>query len=405
MTDETHIVAPAPADDLAPASTPPVATGPMDLWLIAATIALVAVGLVMIYSSTIGVADVHNDDPTLYLRRQISNIALGSLMLVIGVVTPYRAWRRFAYPVLLGAIGLMLALLFFGTTYGRSTRWLNLGFMNLQPSEVAKFAFIVYLARSIADKTERMRRFSVGFLPHVLVLVVIMLLSLAQPDLGTCLILGALLVMMLFVAGTRISFILAMGFVAAPIVAKLIAGSSARVDRILAFIDPWSYRYDEGFQVVNALTALGSGGLLGRGLGTGHQTMGGFLPEAESDFILPVVGEELGFVGIVAVLGLFMVVILRGAAIARRVEDDFGRFLAFGLAMLVGLQSAVNAAVAVGLFPTKGLTLPFVSFGGSSMLMSMLTVGVLLNVSREAVRAPSVVSGVAPSGTPAGALS
>jgi len=357
--------------------------GSVDVWLAGATLGLLTVGIVMVYSASIGPADARVGNPEFYLSRHALYVGLGLLALVAGMLIPYHAWRKLSYPALLGSIGLLVLLLFVGETYGRSTRWLNVGFTTIQPSELAKFGFVVYLARSIADKTERMRRFSVGFLPHVLVLVVIMVLSLAQPDLGTCIILALLMVMMLFVAGTRLSFIMAMAFVAAPAAARLIM-NSARWDRIKAFVDPWSYRFDEGFQTVNALTAFGSGGLTGAGLGSGPQSIGGFLPEAESDFILPIIGEELGFVGVTAVLLLFVVLIVRGATIAWRIRDDFGRFLAFGLTMLVGVQASINAAVAVGLMPTKGLTLPFVSFGGSSLMVSLLTVGVLLNVSRAA---------------------
>lgn len=358
--------------------------GPVDIWLAAATLGLVTIGMVMVYSASIGPADARLGDPQYYLARHAINVGLGMVALVGGMLVPYRAWRQLAYPALLGSIALLVLLLFIGKTYGNSTRWLDVGFTNVQPSELAKFGFIVYLARSIAEKTERMKRFSVGFLPHVLVLLVIMVLSLAQPDLGTCIILALLMVMMLFVAGTRMSFILALAFIATPIVARIIAASSARMDRILAFIDPWSYRFDEGFQTVNALTAFGSGGATGVGLGFGPQSIGGFLPEAESDFILPIIGEELGFVGVTVVLALFLVLTVRGATIAWRVRDDFGRFLAFGLTMLVGVQAAINAAVSVGLLPTKGLTLPLVSFGGSSLMVSLLTIGVLLNVSRAA---------------------
>lgn len=358
--------------------------GPVDLWLAAATLGLVTIGLVMVYSASIGPSDARIGDPEYYLVRHAINVGIGMAALVFGMLVPYRTWRKLAYPALLGSIALLVLLLFVGKTYGNSTRWLDVGITNVQPSELAKFGFIVYLARSIADKTERMKRFSVGFLPHVLVLLVIMVLSLAQPDLGTCIILALLMVMMLFVAGTRMSFILALAFVSAPIVARLIATSSARMDRILAFIDPWSYRFDEGFQTVNALTAFGSGGATGVGLGAGPQSIGGFLPEAESDFILPIIGEELGFVGVTVVLALFLVLTVRGVTLAWRVRDDFGRFLAFGLTMLVGVQASINAAVAVGLLPTKGLTLPLVSFGGSSLMVSLLTIGVLLNVSRAA---------------------
>ena len=373
--------------------------GPMDLWITVVVIVLVVVGLVMVYSATIGPADNEYGDTGYHLRRQLMNVAFGALALVVGAVIPYRMWRKLAYPLLVGSIVLLLALLFTGITRGGATRWHRLGPFLFQPSELAKFAFIVYLARSIAEKTEHMKRFSVGFLPHVVVLVVIMLLSLAQPDLGTCILLAVLMVMMLFVAGTRLSFILALFFAAAPVVLKVIASSSARMDRILAYVDPWACRYDEGFQTISALTALGSGGLSGFGLGAGYQSMGGFLPEAETDFILPIIGEDLGFIGVSVVLGLFVLLAVRGFAIAWRAQDDFGRFLAFGLTLLLALQAGVNAAVSVGLLPIKGLTLPLVSLGGSSMLVSMLAIGVLLNLSRTPIASEDAsLAGAEPAG-------
>ena len=381
--------------------------GPMDLWITLVVVVLVVIGLVMVYAATIGPADWEMGDTGYHLRRQLINLAFGGLALVAGAVIPYRMWRKLAYPLLVLSILMLAALLFTGITRGGATRWHKFGPFLFQPSELAKFAFIVYLARSIAEKTEQMKRFSIGFLPHVVVLVVIMILSLAQPDLGTCILLAVLMVMMLFVAGTRLSFILALFFASAPVVVKVIAGSSARMDRILAYIDPWTYRYDEGFQTVNALIALGSGGLSGFGLGAGHLSMGGFLPEAETDFILPVIGEEFGFIGVSVVLGLFVLLAVRGLAISWRARDDFGRFLAFGLTLLIGLQAAVNAAVSVGLLPIKGLTLPLVSLGGSSMLVTMLTLGVLLNLSRTPVLSaddagPAVAK---PTGAAAGAPS
>ena len=358
--------------------------GPMDLWIVSVVVALLTISIVMIYSATIGPADAQFGRPSYYLVRQIAYVAVGFIALAIGAFLPFTVWRRLSYPLLLVSLGLLLLLPFVGTTYGNSTHWLNLGFVTIQPSELAKFAFVVYLARSIADKTEKMRSLSVGFLPHLSVLMAIILLSLIQPDLGTCIILAVLMVMMLFVAGTRLTYVLIVLFGGLPVVVAEIARSSARAARILAYLDPWSVRFKEGFQTVNALTSIGSGGPTGFGLGEGHQSTGGFLPEAESDFILPVIGEELGFIGIAAILLLFTVLIVRGVTIAYRTQSDFGRFLAIGLTMLIGLQAAINAAVAVALLPTKGLTLPFVSFGGSSLIISMLAAGVLLNLSRGA---------------------
>lgn len=364
--------------------TLPTQFGGHDAGFLFAIIALLSIGVVMVYSASIYVAgaDPNIGDGEFYLRRQSINVAIGLVALILGMSLNYRQMRKWVYPLLLLSI-LSLALLLvpgLGTTVGRSTRWFRFPFFSFQPSEAAKFAFIAWMAYSLEKKNQKMQSFSIGFLPHILVVGVIMTLCLAQPDLGTCVVLAGVMVSLLFVAGTRVSYILALFFTAVPILVKLIANNSMRMRRILSFRDPWEHRQDVGYQAVNSLVAFGSGGVQGMGLGASRQKFG-YLPEVQTDFIFPIIGEELGLIGVTVVLGLLIYVVCRGMAISWNAKDEFGRYLAFGIAMLFGLQAIINIGVALSLLPTKGLTLPFVSFGGSSLLVNCFAAGVLLNIS------------------------
>jgi cell division protein FtsW len=254
---------------------------------------------------------------------------------------------------------------------------------NIQPAELAKLVFVIFLAYSLDKKGERIRSFTVAFIPHLMVLGVLILLCLSQPDFGTSLILVMLMFAMLFVAGTRMAYISLFVSVGGFLVFQAIASNSMRLGRVMMWLDPWGHRSDGGYQMVNSLIAIGSGGLTGQSLGFGGQTLTGYLPEGHTDFILSVLAEQLGFVGVLVVITLFGLLISRGIATALAARDDFGRFLAFGITLLVGLQAMINMLVAVALIPTKGLTLPFVSYGGSSMLVCCFSVGILLAIGRD----------------------
>jgi len=315
----------------------------------------------------------------------------------------YRKLRDWVYPLLIVSL-ILLALLLtpLGHNVGRSTRWFRLPFISFQPSELAKLAFIFWLAYSLEKKHGKLRTFAVGFLPHLLVMGLIMALCLAQPDFGTCMVLAAIMVLMLFVAGTRVGYILLLAFLAVPVFVKYVVLNEMRWARLVAFIDPWNeaHRWGVGYQTVNSLSAFGSGGVTGLGLGASRQKFG-YIPEAQTDFIFPILGEELGLIGVVVVIALFVLVVARGISIATRASDDFGRYLAYGITMLIGIQAAVNIGVSLGLLPTKGLTLPFISFGGTSLVVIAFGVGVMLNISRwsdPSTAAPPPVRST-PSGT------
>ncbi len=357
-------------------------TGSDDL-LLWAVMGLTAVGLIMVYSSSAVFAAERFGDTGYFLKRQLVSVALGLILLAVAVRLDLSLVRRFATPLFIcGTI--LLCLLFvpgLGVKVGGATRWIAIGPFQLQPAELAKVGLVLYLAASLARKRERVRDFKAGFLGPASVAAVPIVLVLMQPDFGTALSLMVILFVMLFVAGARTSYLLGAVLLSLPILWHLVASTPYRVRRIMAFLDPWSDREDVGYQVAESLISIGSGGILGVGLGDGTQKLF-FLPEAHTDFIFSIIGEELGLVGTLGVIFLFAVVVWRGYRAAFKAEDAFSAYLAIGLTALIGLQAVVNMAVAMGLLPTKGLTLPFISYGGSSLLTVLLAAGLLLAVSR-----------------------
>jgi cell division protein FtsW len=359
----------------------PVATRGLDLVLLSAVLALVAIGSVEIYSSSAVYAVQRFGSSTHFLVRQGIYVALGLTAMLVAVEIDYRRYRRWTYTILFGAVALLGLVLLAGVRINAATRWFHLGPLSFQPVEVAKLALLLYLASSLARKQEKVRTFTVGFMPHLAVLGVMMMLLLKQPDLGSCIVLGATTLLMLFIAGAKLSYILLAVLAAAPLVYHNVVSTEWRLRRILAYLDPWTYRRDTGYQITESLISIGSGGMTGLGLGDGKGKLF-YLPEAHSDFILSSIGEELGFVGLGAVLALFIVVIWRGVRAALGARDAFGAYLAAGLTVMFAIQAAINAGVVLGALPAKGLTLPFVSYGGTSLIVSMFFVGLLLNIAK-----------------------
>ena len=361
--------------------------GKVDPVLFFAVLLLVAFGLVMVYSASAVYGAAHTGDSLYYFKRQLIAVIVGVVAMVIGVRVGYQRLVKLAYPLLAVTVVLLVLVLIPGVGHkvGGSSRWIRMWGYNLQPGELAKVAFIVYLACSLTRKKEKIRRFGSGFLPHLLVSGVLILLLLRQPDFGTAATLTIMLFLLLFVAGTRISYIFVAALAALPMAYGLIAGSPYRMRRLLAFLDPWSHRFDIGYQISESLMSFGSGGVTGVGLGEGKHKLF-FLPAAHTDFIYSIVGEELGMIGAVVILVLFGIVVWRGFRAAFRAPDLFGTYLAFGLSALIGIQTLVNMGVVTGLLPTKGLTLPFFSYGGSSLVCTLLAVGILLNISAAGSR-------------------
>ncbi len=363
-------------------SAAPAVVGPADAILYGTVIALIAFGVVMVYSaSAVFAAQTYGNGYFFLIRQGVFALVAIPMMVAIARVD-YHLYRPFTYPLLAGVVGLMLFVaLGFGHTAGGATRWITLGPVHVQPAEMAKVALIFWLAYSLSKKREKIKSFSVGFLPHVLMAGLLMVLCLQQPDFGSAVMIGLLTFILLFTAGARLGYILGAGLCALPIVYALVASSPMRMRRIQSFLAPFENRQGAGYQLSEAFLSFGSGGLSGVGIGDSRQKLF-YLPEAHTDFISAIVGEELGLIGLVLLILAFLIVFVRGVRAAFRASDDYGTYLAVGITMFIGMQAFTNLAVAMGMVPTKGLALPFISYGGSSLLVNSAAIGVLLNVSR-----------------------
>lgn len=354
-----------------------------DPWLLIAAVGLVGLGIVMVFNASYFHAQERYADPLMFFRKHLFAVACGAVLLLVVSHVRLEWFDRLAYPAL---IGIMVALLLVlvpgvGIARGGARRWIGVGPFNFQPSEFAKMVVVLYLARSIARKRERMQEFFAGVVPHLFVVGLCALLVVVQPDFGTAAILVLVLALMLFGGGARPAHLLGLAMMALPVVAFALVRVPYRWRRILAFVDPWRYSQDIAFQLVQSLIAFGSGGMTGVGLGGSKQKMF-FLPAAHTDFIFALIGEELGFIGALAVLALFAVVGMRGFRIAMRHPDPFASMLALGITLVILLEAVVNVGVVLGLLPTKGLALPFLSYGGSALIGTLVEVGVLASLSR-----------------------
>jgi cell division protein FtsW len=338
----------------------------MDHTLLIVTMILALVGLVMVFSASAVVAGNKFQDSGYFLKRQLAWLTFGFLLLHVASHIDYVWWKRLSIPLL----GLMVVLLVMvlipslGVAAKGARRWLRLGPISIQPAEMVKLVSVIYLAAYLTKKEDRITMFSSGLVPVLIVIGVLSGLVLLEPDLGTVVVIGLVTVGLLFLGGARLSHLAALGLCAVPAVLVLVLGSSYRRQRLMTFLAPWKDASDAGFQITQSFLAFGSGGPFGVGLGEGKQKLF-FLPEAHTDFVLALVGEELGLVGTGAIILLFALFVVRGFQIAARARMPFGRYLGMGITLLIGVQALVNACVVTGLVPTKGLTLPFVSYGGS----------------------------------------
>src|SRR3990172_4849036 len=309
-------------------------------------------------------------------------MGVGLGLLVPALRLGSRRVESLAYPFLAASfVSMVLVLLpFVGHMAGGARRWINLGPVSLQPAEAAKLALVLYVAHSLAKKREKVRMFSIGFLPHLVVAGALMALCLLQKDLGTCVVMGLVLFVMLFAAGAKVSYLLGAFFLSLPLAWNAIAGTPYRLERILAWLDPFAHRRGAGYQMWESMVGIGNGGWLGQGLGEGRSKLF-YLPEAHTDFIAAVIAEEMGLLGLGLLILLYAVFVWRGLRTAYNAADAFGCYLALGLTTLLGVQALVNLGVVTVLLPTKGLTLPFVSYGGSSLIAMLAASGLLLSVS------------------------
>lgn len=358
--------------------------GKVDNILLMVTLILLLIGAVMIYSSTSVVTPLaakKNITPFYYFKRHLFTMMVGFFFMFLAYRLEPELLGRLSIPLLIFSFLLLLAVFIpkVGLTVGGARRWIRLWPSTFQPSELVKLAMVIFLARYVSMPYFRKDSF-ISFLIPVIVMAVFQVVFLIQPDFGATINLGILTITILILAGTRLRYVMSLAVLAIPVVIKL-AMEPYRLKRILAFLDPWSDPQGSGFQLIQSLIALGSGGFTGVGLGDGKQKLS-FLPEIHTDFIFSLIGEELGFIGTVVVISMFIIIFIRGISISGRASTGFGYYLSYGLTIMIVLQALINFAVTTGVVPTKGLPLPFISYGGSSLLVNMVAIGILLNISR-----------------------
>jgi cell division protein FtsW len=355
-----------------------------DKLLFIATLLLVCTSVVMVYSASAFIAMENNGDPYLYLFKQVTWALLGLVLVPLMMRIDYRTYRQ---PVViwtgLAIVVVGLVAVLFGESRNGANRWLNFGSLGIQPSELAKIVVVVFIAALLERRMDRIDDPAYALLPIGVVLAVVVALILRQPDLGTSVAILVIAAVMIFAAGIDYRYVAALCLAGAPALYFLLAVSDYRWRRITAFLNPWADPLGDGFQIIQSMIAVGSGGIFGRGLMGGVQKLF-YLPEPHNDFIYAVISEELGFAGATIVIACFCVITWRGLRTSLRAPDRFGAFLALGLTTMVAFQAFFNVSVVLGLLPTKGIPLPFVSYGGSSLLINLLGMGILLNVSQHA---------------------
>ncbi|MDO8915385.1 MAG: putative lipid II flippase FtsW [Coriobacteriia bacterium] len=350
--------------------------------LMGATVLLVLGGLVMVYSASSAADFARYGDSAYHLKKQFVFIAVGALALVLCLRSPYEKWRTWGWWVLAASdIGLVAVLVIGYASHGAKS-WIDLGYSSIQPSEFAKLGVIVALAAVFADRQRHPRPIREDLRTLALIVVPVVVLIMMQPDMGTTMSILIPVVLLAVVAGLEWRYLLmaAAGLgVAAPLMALV---KSYRWDRVTTFLDPWTDPLGRGYQTIQSLLAFGSGGVLGLGLGLSRQKFF-YLPEAQSDFIFAIIGEELGLIGTLSVVAAFAAIAWAGLRIAASVKDPFGRLLASGLTITIVVQAIMNMAATTNLMPVTGIPLPLVSYGGSSMLFTMACVGLILSVARQ----------------------
>jgi cell division protein FtsW len=355
-----------------------------DIILLLVTLILVTIGTAMIYSSSSILAQQKFNDGQYFIKKQLVFVVLGLISMVILTKIDYTTWKKAAYPGIILSL-IMLVLLFIpdvGLKRGGATRWLNLGLFSFQVSEMVKIAMVVFLAHLLARKAHLLKKFSRGVLIPSAITAVVISLILMEPDFGTAVIIASILILMLCLAGSRMTHLMFLAAAFIPVGVWLIFHKGYRLARLTVFLDPWKDASNTGFQIIQSLISFGSGGIGGVGIGDGMQKLF-YLPEPHTDFILSIIAEESGFIGVSIVIILFSIFVFRGFMIAIKAPDLFGTLLAAGLTMVIAMEAFINIAGVMGLIPLKGLALPFLSYGGSSFVMSMIAIGILLNISTQ----------------------
>ena len=354
-----------------------------DRLLLLSTLILVAFGLLMVYSASSVMALKRYGDSAYFLKRQAIWAGGGLIAMYAAWRMDYRNFKYAAIPALAVIFILLLLVLVpgIGAEINGAKRWIRIAGFSIQPSEFVKPALIMVIAASLARRAEKLADFWFGLGPYLLLSGAFMLLIVIEPDLGTAAALGVVIITMLFVAGAKPAHMLYLVLAVTPVLYYELMHVSFRLKRLMVYIDPWQDPLGKGFQTIQSFLAFGGGGLTGLGLGESRQKLL-FLPEPHSDFIFSVIGEEFGLMGAISVAILFALFTLCGMRLALKCQDRFGSLLAFGLTLMIGLQSIINMGVTTGLFPNKGMPLPFISAGGSSIFVALLSVGMLLSIAR-----------------------
>lgn len=353
-----------------------------DLVLFGTTLLLMTIGLIMVFSASSVMALAQTGDPYYYLKRQLLGVIVGTVGMLVVMRIDYRIYQRFANLGVAGACVLLILVLLMGAEISGSRRWINLGVVNVQPSELSKLAIVNFIAAYAAFRKQEIRSFLKGFLPPLLLVGINFGLIMLEPDFGTAVAIFGTAMLMLFASGARFLHLVAVGLLGIPAFGVLVWLEPYRMERILAFVNPWADPTDTGWNIIQSLLAIGSGGLFGLGLGNSRQKFF-YLPEQHTDFIFSILGEELGFLGGIVVIFLIFLFAWRGLRIALRAPDFYGCILAVGITSMIVLQAILNIGVVTGSLPVTGMTLPFISFGSSSLVVSMVGVGILLNISQQ----------------------
>lgn len=339
----------------------------------------------MVYSASAIWADYKFDDSFFYAKRQLLFASAGIVAMIFIMNVPYLTWKKYAKPILFVCFILLLAVLIpgVGMVRGGARSWIGVGAFSVQPSEFMKLGLIIFMATYLSVNQKYITSLKQGFLPSILLIFVAFGLIMLQPDLGTGVVLVLTSLVMVFVAGARISHFVGLAVIGLVGFLGLIVSAPYRINRIVAFLDPWEDPSGKGFQIIQSLYAIGPGGLMGLGLGQSFQKFF-YLPEPQTDFIFAILAEELGFIGGTFVLLLFLVLLWRGIRVSLAAPDTFGSLLGLGIVGMISIQVMINISVVIGLIPVTGITLPFLSYGGSSLTLTLCSVGILLNISKHA---------------------
>ena len=342
---------------------------------------LCGIGITMVYSASSSIGMEEHDSAFFYMKKQVFFFCISLCVMFVTASFPYKLYRSFSYFILFAAVLLLVAVLFpaLSIKAGGANRWIHIAGITFQPSEFTKLALILFLGYSLSKKQEQIRLFSVGFFPHLLIFILLSFLIIIQPDFGTLVVLGMITWGMMFIAGVKLLHLLSPLPLVIPVLYFFVYKVDYRLERILVFLNPWADPYNAGYQITHSLKAFGSGGIFGKGIGLGMQKMH-YLPEPHTDFIFSIIGEELGLIGVIIILCLYLILLLKGVNIAKKAGTVFGAITAAGLTIYIAVQVIINTGVALGALPTKGLTLPFISYGGTSLIINMAAIGILMNI-------------------------